>query len=302
MNYGDLRAAWLDADLDGRLDLLIGSGDYPDGQYLRLYRQKEDGAFAEATEMAGFDWEGCGSLSVGDYDRDGDPDILAGRSFMRLDQAHRDKYMGGITVNEAALFRNDVGNASGNHWLTVRLVGKEAANRSGIGARISVTAGGVTQIREIRCGSGLGNHQDPPEACFGLGKATKVEKLTVTLARGKEGWADHEGPPRGPARHGDGGERETRVGEGSMRKALLVLILLSPAARAEEATGRLRGGARADGNHRGGPRLPAGRPLGALPAPADDPARACPSSTTSSRGRSTPTPSRANSGTPWRTC
>ncbi len=178
INYGDLRAAWLDADLDGRLDLLIGSGDYPDGQYLRLYRQKEDGAFEEATGKAGFDWEGCGSLSVGDYDRDGDPDILAGRSFMRLSQEHRDKYMGGIKVNEVGLFRNDIGNRSGNRFLTVRLVGK-TANRSGIGARVTITAGGVTQTREIRCGSGLGNHQDPPEACFGLGKAGKVDRLTV---------------------------------------------------------------------------------------------------------------------------
>jgi hypothetical protein len=177
-NYADLRAAWLDADLDGRLDLLIASGDYPDGQYLRLYRQEEDGTFTEATDRAGFAWEGCGSISIGDFDRDGDPDILAGRSFMRLGQAHRDQYMGGITVNEPALFRNDVGNRSGNHWLTVRLAGK-TANRSGIGARVSVTAGGVTRIRELRCGSGLGNHQDPPEACFGLGKETKVTKLAV---------------------------------------------------------------------------------------------------------------------------
>jgi hypothetical protein len=63
----------------------------------------------------------------------------------------------------------------------VRLVGKGAggANRSGVGARVAVTAGGVTQIREIRSGSGLGNHQDPPEACFGLGPATLVDRLVV---------------------------------------------------------------------------------------------------------------------------
>ncbi|MEN8151996.1 MAG: VCBS repeat-containing protein, partial [Planctomycetota bacterium] len=128
-NYGDLHAAFADFDLDGRLDLLIGSGDYPDGQYLRLYRQKADGEFEEVTEVAGFDWEGCGDLSIGDFDRDGDPDILAGRSFMRLNKAHRDKHMGGIAVNEVGLFRNDVGNRSGNHWLNVRLVGR-LANRS----------------------------------------------------------------------------------------------------------------------------------------------------------------------------
>ena len=180
-NYGDLHAAFLDADNDGRLDLLIGSGDYPDGQYLRLYRQTEDGDWEEVTKIAGFDWEGCGGISIGDFDRDGDVDILAGRSFMRLNKAHRDKFMGGIAVNEVGLFRNDIGNRSGNHWLNVRLrgKGKGGANRSGVGARILVTAGGVTRMREIRAGSGLANHQDPPEACFGLGKATTIERLEV---------------------------------------------------------------------------------------------------------------------------
>ena len=183
-NYGDLHAAWADIDNDGRLDLLIGSGDYPDGQFLRLYRQKDDHTFEEVTKIAGFDWEGCGDLSIGDFDRDGDVDILAGRSFMRLDQAYRDTYMGGIKVNEVGLFRNDIAGRNGNHWLNVRLVGK-GANRSAIGARITLVAGGLTQIREIRSGSGLGNHQDPPEACFGLGAAIAVDALVVRWPDGK---------------------------------------------------------------------------------------------------------------------
>jgi hypothetical protein len=89
--------------------------------------------------------------------------------------------MGGITVNEVGLFRNDVANRTGNHWLNVRLVGKGkgGANRAGIGARVLVTAGGRTQVREIRCGSGLANHEDALEACFGLGTAERVERLEV---------------------------------------------------------------------------------------------------------------------------
>lgn len=177
-NYGDLHVSFADFDNDGRLDLLIGSGDYPDGQFLRLYRQQEDGSFADATELAGFDWEGCGDLSLADYDRDGDVDILAGRSFMRLSKAHRAKYMGGLERNEVGLFRNDVANRSGNHWIVVHLEG-DSANRSGIGARVEVTAGGVTQIREIRAGSGLANHQDAPEAHFGLGGAKKIDRIVV---------------------------------------------------------------------------------------------------------------------------
>jgi hypothetical protein len=187
-NLGDLHAAFFDADNDARLDLLIGSGDYPDGQFLRLYRQEEDGTFTEATERAGFSWEGCGGLSLGDYDRDGDVDVLAGRSFMRLTQEHRDRWMGGIRVPAVGLFRNDVGNRSGNRWLNVRLVGRGAghANRAGIGARVLVTAGGRTQVRELRAGSGLSNHQDPPEAAFGLGRAERVDRLEVR-------WPNREG-------------------------------------------------------------------------------------------------------------
>lgn len=182
-NYGDLHVAFVDVDNDMRLDLLIGSGDYPDGQFLRLYRQREDGTFEEATELAGFDWEGCGDLSLGDIDRDGDVDIVAGRSFMRLSQAHRDKYMGGIKLNQVGVFRNDIANRNGNHWLNVQLVGRGtgpgACNRAGLGCRVLVTAGGVTQIREIRGGSGLANHQDAPEAHFGLGPNAVVDRLEI---------------------------------------------------------------------------------------------------------------------------
>jgi len=185
-NYGDLHVAWLDFDNDMLPDLLIGSGDYPDGQFLRLYRQLPDHTFEELTDEAGFDWEGCGGLSIGDFDRDGDVDILAGRSFMRLNKAHREKFMGAVEINQVGLFRNEVGNR--NHWLNVRLVGggKGRANRAGIGARVEVTAGGVTQTREIRCGAGLANHQDPPEACFGLAGNERVERLVIR-------WPDAKG-------------------------------------------------------------------------------------------------------------
>src|SRR5690606_6247248 len=41
-NQGDLYAELADFDLDGRLDLLLASSDYPDDQRLRLWRQQDD--------------------------------------------------------------------------------------------------------------------------------------------------------------------------------------------------------------------------------------------------------------------
>lgn len=173
-NEGDLHVGWLDYDNDGRLDLLIASGDYPDGQFLRLFKQNKDGSFTDITESCGFNWEGCGGLSLGDFDRDGDVDILVGRSFTRLPKERR----GGKTPY-AALFINNTGNR--NNWLAVVLEGRGegGCNRNGIGARIYLKAGGVTQMRELRGGAGHSGHQNPPEAYFGVGKEKKIDYIEV---------------------------------------------------------------------------------------------------------------------------
>lgn len=173
-NQGDIHVAWTDYDNDGRQDLIIASGDYADSQYLRLFRQLEDHSFIDITEACGFDWEGSGGISIGDFDRDGDQDILIGKSWMRLPP---ERCIGEFPA--PALFRNDVGNR--NHWITVQLRGKGAghSNRFGVGARIRVEAGGKVQIREIQGGCGHSGQFDPLEAHFGLGAATSIDRLTV---------------------------------------------------------------------------------------------------------------------------
>jgi enediyne biosynthesis protein E4 len=175
-NQGDIHTGAIDFDNDGLLDLLIASSDYPDGQYLKLYKQLPDHTFTEVTEMAGFDWEGCGGLSICDYDRDGDEDILIGKSFMRLPA---EKTAGKIAA--PALFQNNTKN--GNHWIGVICRGSvdpddpsEAHSKvSAIGARITASCGDkFQQTREILGGAGHAGHQNPPEVHFGLGQNTMV--------------------------------------------------------------------------------------------------------------------------------
>jgi hypothetical protein len=83
-NQGDLYAELADFDLDGRLDLLLASSDYPDDQRLRIWRQQEDGSLVDVTSWIGVDHIGAQHPSLADIDHDGDLDILVGQSFNRL--------------------------------------------------------------------------------------------------------------------------------------------------------------------------------------------------------------------------
>ncbi|KAF0124432.1 MAG: putative lipoprotein [Elusimicrobia bacterium] len=165
-NQGDMRAAWLDFDNDGRLDLLLSSGDYPDGQYLRLFRGTGALRFEDVTEKAGFGWESSAGISVADYDGDGDLDILAGKSWMRMPADRRHG-----PFPRAALFRNNIG--SRNNWLHIRLegAGPGGAPRSAIGSRVIVRTRGLSQTREVSSSRGHGSQSDDLRLHFGLGKA-----------------------------------------------------------------------------------------------------------------------------------
>jgi hypothetical protein len=71
---------------------------------------------------------------------------------------------------------------AGPHWLLVVLRGR--TNRFGVGARITVKAGGLTQVREVKAGGSYASSNDP-RAHFGLGEAEVVEELEVRWPSGK---------------------------------------------------------------------------------------------------------------------
>ena len=76
-----------------------------------------------------------------------------------------------------------------NHWITLRLKGRMAidgtgSNADGIGARVYLTAGGRTQVQEVRAGSSYLS-MDSIDVEFGIGENEKVEEIEVLWPSGR---------------------------------------------------------------------------------------------------------------------
>jgi hypothetical protein len=165
---GALGIAWEDYDNDGYLDLYIVNSD-PPLLANRLFRNNGDGTFTDKAAEAGVEakpGEGRGSdASFFDYDNDGFPDLFVCNG-------------AGTTVGPYLLYRN---NGNSNKWLKVELRARQS-NRSGIGAKILLTAGGKTQFREYTGQHYMSQNYIPIQ--FGLGQATSVASLTITWPSG----------------------------------------------------------------------------------------------------------------------
>jgi hypothetical protein len=170
-NQGDLQAHWADMDNDGLLDLLVCESDYPQNR-LRLFLQKPDHTFIERDRALGLDWPNCPGIALGDYDNDGDIDIVATGSTTRWPQARPKPAL--------ALWENRLAPRE-NGWLTLQLIGNgKTATTSATGARITVTTSdGRTQTREV---SGPYGHwaaqTNPGTVHFGLGTGS-VKSVTI---------------------------------------------------------------------------------------------------------------------------
>ena len=169
-NEGDHGAAWVDIDDDGLLDLVIENSAYPNS-HAWIYHQKPDHTFEDVTPLSGVADQMVNSngLTVADYDRDGDLDILMGSVNTGSQTAP-----GGI--EQLHLYENEAGNK--HHSLEITLRGV-TANRLGVGAKITATAGCLTQTREISGGKGTFGAADPPYAHFGLGDVDHVDEIDI---------------------------------------------------------------------------------------------------------------------------
>jgi len=170
-NAGDMSGGFLDFDNDGRQDVYIGSSDYP-GTRGFLFHQKADGTFEEVQPAQGIDHPRSHGYGLADFDGDGDLDVVLGHGRSRCE--------GDPTcypTQEVHVFRNELGQ-DGN-WLRLKLEGGAGTNRAAIGARVRVTAGGVTQTQEVGGGYGHVGIQGDLTLHFGLGAACDVERVEI---------------------------------------------------------------------------------------------------------------------------
>ncbi len=169
---------FIDADLDGHLDLLSVNG-HIDGsarnlqrgsshaQAPNLFQNDGKGRFRDIAAELGPSFVtpkvGRGA-AWGDFDRDGDLDLL-------------------ITTNggPAFLYRNDIQN--GNRSIRFRLEGRKS-NRDGIGAIVKIYDSSGQQMRMIR---GASSYLSSPDRTptFGIGKRSTIDRAVIAWPSGR---------------------------------------------------------------------------------------------------------------------
>jgi len=69
-----------------------------------------------------------------------------------------------------------------NHWVLVKLTGARS-NRSALGAKVKLTAGGRSQFDEVRSGGSYLSQSDL-RLHFGLGQAPRVDRIEIEWPSG----------------------------------------------------------------------------------------------------------------------
>lgn len=154
---------WADFDNDGWLDLLMANRTGSP----HLFRNNGAGDFAAVTSgELPQQPEGSNGIAVGDYDGDGDLDVV----------------LANWPGSKPTLYAN-VG--ATNRWLRIRLSGA-SSNRDGLGAVVRVTAstgaGSWTQMRQVGGEDGWGTQE--AVAHFGLGSAAQATNVRVEWPSG----------------------------------------------------------------------------------------------------------------------
>jgi hypothetical protein len=171
--------SFFDFDNDGWKDLLLVNGHvFPEVERKKidihfkdrriLYRNLGGGKFEDISEKSGAgitDRHSSRGVATGDIDNDGTLEVLINNQ------------------GEAPSLLKVTGGRRGN-WIQLHLQGTKS-NRSAIGARVRVTANGMTQMDEVRSGGGYISQSDL-RLHFGLGAAARVDRIEIVWPSGEK--------------------------------------------------------------------------------------------------------------------
>jgi hypothetical protein len=169
---------FIDANLDGNPDLVVANGHIDEtvrnirgnvgyAQPPQLFLNASGGKFRDVASEVGGGFEkpkvGRG-LAYGDFDRDGDLDIL-------------------LTTNngQAYLYRNDL--TAHQRSIRFHLTGTRS-NRDAIGALVRIFYNGQTQMRTVHGGSSYLSQSELP-LTFGIDTRDKIERAVIDWPSGK---------------------------------------------------------------------------------------------------------------------
>jgi hypothetical protein len=162
----------IDANADGRLDLLTANGHVHDGRPAYPWRMPAQlllgtpaGRVVDVTDRAGPPFRATHigrALAAGDLDNDGRIDAVL------------------IAQNEPLVYLHN--RPEGGHSVTLALEGTRS-NRDGIGAVVAVEAGGRRQVFP-RYGGGSYQAASDPRLHVGLGDSTRIEAIEVRWPSG----------------------------------------------------------------------------------------------------------------------
>jgi len=168
---------FFDADLDGFLDLAVVNGHIDDtvrnvrnvgyAQPPQLFLNNGKEAFRDVAHEVGEDFAAAKvgrGLAYGDFDRDGDLDLL-------------------MTTNNgpAYLYRND--QLERNRSIRFRLVGTRS-NRDAIGALVRIYHQGIAQSRLVKTGSSYLSQSELP-VTFGCGMQDRIQRVVIEWPSGR---------------------------------------------------------------------------------------------------------------------
>jgi len=178
LKYLGWGGGFFDYDNDGWPDIFIANGhvypelenhNHPELPYRQrnlLYHNSRNGRFEDVTSIAGpgLDLRRSGrGVAFGDLDNHGQLDILVNNQ-----------------NDPPTLLHNE--SESPDHWISIRTVGTKS-NRDGIGARVTLLAGGRRQIQDVTSGGSYLSQNDL-RVHFGLGSATRIDRIEIRWPSG----------------------------------------------------------------------------------------------------------------------